>query len=110
MNSGEIVIMSRSQESPNLHALRGITGMAKRSRILIIDDTLESSTLLHAMLTLAGYEAETAGDWDQALSMISKGLPDLILLDTIVPKSDGYKVCSWLKGNETTSLIPVILI
>jgi len=82
----------------------------KRAKLLVIDDAPDNAKMLQAMLTLAGYETTTAGDWGQAISQVAQKPPDLILLDTVMPKSDGYEICSRLKRSEATSLIPVILI
>lgn len=82
----------------------------EKAKILVVDDARPNIELMQAMLTLAGYEVLVAGDGEQALRIISQQPPDLILLDAMMPKLDGYELCARLKANDETRLIPVILI
>ncbi len=84
--------------------------MEKKAKILVADDSRQSVELIQAMLTLAGYEVLIASDGEQALQTILKESPDLVLLDVMMPKLDGYQICARLKADEETRLIPVILI
>jgi putative two-component system response regulator len=82
----------------------------EKAKILVVDDARRNVELMQAMLTLAGYEVLVACDGEQALQMISQQPPDLILLDAMMPKLNGYEICARLKANDETRLIPVILI
>ena len=78
--------------------------------ILIVDDTPDNLRLLGGMLTERGYKVRAAPSGARALATVQKELPDLILLDIMMPKMDGYEVCRRLKEDEHTRNIPVIFI
>jgi signal transduction histidine kinase len=78
--------------------------------ILIVDDTPENLRLLAGILGERGYRIRPASNGDLALATVQKGLPDLILLDILMPGMDGYQVCERLKAEERTRKIPVIFI
>jgi signal transduction histidine kinase len=78
--------------------------------ILIVDDTPDNLRLLAGMLTEQGYKVRPAPSGEWALTSIQKELPDVILLDIIMPEMDGYEVCRRLKADERTRDIPVIFI
>lgn len=78
-------------------------------KILIIDDEQDLLRLTATRLEAAGYEVMTAPDGETAFKAIEKNLPDLILLDLMLPRKDGYEICNELKSNEETRNIPVVL-
>ncbi len=78
--------------------------------ILIVDDTPENLTVLRQILTDQGYKVRPALSGEIALKTIQADLPDLILLDIIMPGMDGFEVCKKLKASKETSEIPVIFI
>ncbi len=78
--------------------------------ILIIDDTADNLRVLSSLLTKHGYNVRKALNWQMALTACETVLPDLILLDIMMPQIDGYKVCQRLKANDFTADIPVIFI
>ncbi len=78
--------------------------------ILIVDDTPENLTVLRQMLAENGYRVRPALSGETALSSIENDLPDLILLDIMMPGMGGYEVCERLKAGEKTRNIPVIFI
>lgn len=79
-------------------------------RILIVDDILQNVELLKAFLMPMNYQIDTAYDGEQALNKIESFDPDLVLLDVMLPKIDGYEICKRLKENEQTRHIMVIMI
>jgi len=81
--------------------------MAKR--ILIVDDERELVKAIEIRLQQAGYEALVAYDGKEGLEKTYKEKPDLIILDLMLPKMDGYKVCSLLKADTRYSKIPIII-
>src|SRR5512136_216213 len=81
-----------------------------RTRILVVDDTGLDRERLKDELTGEGYHVATAQDGEEALAKVAAEAPDLILLDVIMPKLDGYEVCRLLKSDGRTILIPVVLI
>ncbi len=81
-----------------------------RQKILIVDDQEANATLVEAILAPQGYQVIPALDAEGALELVAAGPPDLILLDVMMPGMDGYEVCSRLKGDERTRLIPIIML
>jgi diguanylate cyclase (GGDEF)-like protein len=79
--------------------------------LLIVDDTPENIKILIETLK-DDYKIVVATSGERALEMLDSGqnLPDLILLDIIMPGIDGYEVCKWLKNNDRTRNIPVIFV
>lgn len=82
----------------------------KPARILIADDTPASLSLLAGVLEPQGYEVLTASSGKDALKIAARALPDLILLDVMMPGHDGFAVCRMLKREPETKGIPVIFI
>ncbi len=78
--------------------------------ILIVDDKPENLTVLRQMLTEHGFRVRPAISGEIALKTVQADLPDLILLDIIMPDMDGYEVCRKLKADEQTKHIPIIFI
>jgi diguanylate cyclase (GGDEF)-like protein len=82
----------------------------KRARILVVDDAPSNLRLLTNMLADEGYIVHPALSGKAALRFVQTLLPDLILLDIIMPEMDGYQLCERLKADERTCEIPVIFI
>lgn len=78
--------------------------------ILIVDDLLNNLQVLGNILIENGYEISMATGGPQALEMIETIVPDLILLDIMMPEMSGYEVCRKLKENHISSDIPVIFL
>lgn len=78
-------------------------------KILVVDDEPHLLLLMEARLKASGYEVLTATDGQTALEMAKKQNPDLMILDLMLPKMDGYKVCALLKKDMRYSRIPIIL-
>ena len=83
--------------------------MAK-GKILVVDDEIYIVHILDFSLGMEGYEVITALDGEQALERLESDKPDMIVLDIMMPKLDGYETCKLLKGDEATRDIPVILL
>lgn len=80
----------------------------EKSLILIVDDANTNLEIISKALTDAGFEVITATDGEKALEQIAHTLPDLILLDVVMPKIDGLETCRKFKDNYETRDIPVI--
>ncbi len=78
-------------------------------RILIVDDNETNRDILVTRLSLHGYDLKQAADGEEALAAAKEHLPDLILLDIMMPKIDGIEVCRRLKGDDTLPFMPIIL-
>ena len=81
-----------------------------KGRILVVDDEIYIVHILDFSLGMEGYEVLTALDGEQALERLKSDKPDLIVLDIMMPKVDGYEVCRTIKSNPETQHIPVILL
>jgi len=79
-------------------------------KILIADDSPTIVEMLKFFLEKEGYEIIVAKDGIEAIERAYMELPDLMLLDVLMPKMNGYQVCRLLKGDENTAYIPVIML
>lgn len=80
-----------------------------KMKILIVDDELELVEILSIRLEAHNYQVATAFDGQEALDKARSEKPDLIILDLMLPKLDGYKVCRMLKFDEKYRHIPIII-
>lgn len=78
--------------------------------VLIVDDTLENIQVLGSLLRDAGYSINVATSGKQALSTLDRVIPDLVLLDIMMPEMDGFEVCRRMKTNAAWRSIPVIFL
>ena len=78
--------------------------------ILIVDDSPTEMMLMHSALRGKGYTLLSATDGEQALQMAMQQKPDLVLLDVILPKKNGFQVCRQLKTAPETKATKVIMI
>jgi class 3 adenylate cyclase len=84
--------------------------MHEPARILVVDDVPDNLDILQMRLESQGYEVATAGDGVEALEKIRELLPDLVLLDIMMPKMDGIETVKRLKADTSLPFIPVILV
>ena len=82
----------------------------KTPLVLVVDDNQPNLELLQAYLEDMDCETVPARDGPQALEIISRGAPDLILLDVMMPKMSGFEVCKRIKNDPKTADIPVIMV
>ena len=76
-------------------------------RILIVEDDFDIAELLENWLIEAGYETEIAGDGLRVLDIFEAGRFDLVLLDLMLPKLDGFGVCEWIRGRSD---VPIVML
>lgn len=81
-----------------------------KARLLIVEDDLDISNMLRIYFTAQGYEVDTALRGNEALEKTRQVMPNLIILDIMLPDIDGYEVCRNLRLNTRTSHIPVIFL
>jgi len=82
----------------------------RKSKILIVDDAEDTVELLRKRFRAEGYDTSEAFNGEQALNTVPEYEPDLIVLDVMMPKIDGYEVCQRLKADEKTKYIPVLML
>jgi len=81
-----------------------------RKKILVVDDDAELVELLCFNLRKAGFNLTTASNGVEALKRVSASVPDLILLDLMMPELDGFGLCEILRRNTATAGIPIIML
>ena len=79
--------------------------MAEIQKILIVDDDSNIAELISLYLTKEMYETKTASDGEEALSLFRSFVPDLIMLDLMLPGIDGYEVCRRIRQESMTPII-----
>ena len=82
----------------------------RRNKILVVDDVAVNVQLLTTYLTSVGYNVIAARDGQEALDKVVSTNPDLVLLDVMMPKFNGFEVCEQIKSNEATQIVPVIMV
>lgn len=82
----------------------------QHTKILVVDDYAENVELVQELLVTNGYQVTPAYSGEEALEKIKREIPNLILLDIMMPKIDGYQVCEELRKNEETKEIPIIFV
>jgi adenylate cyclase len=78
--------------------------------ILVVDDLAQNVRLLEAVLSPKGFRVVTAATGEEALDVLGKEHPDLVLLDILMPGMDGYEVCRRIRQDPETAFLPVIMI
>ena len=79
-------------------------------KILIVDDEASGIATLEAMLEDQGYQIKTAASGEEALSVAKETLPDLILLDVMMPGMDGFEVCRKIRAMPILAEVPIIIL
>ncbi len=87
-----------------------MTEIDSNKSILVIDDSTTNIVLLQAVLNSKGYSIDTALNVKEAYNSISKKVPDLILLDLLMPRINGFEFLKELKENKEMCEIPVIVV
>lgn len=84
--------------------------MFSKAHIVIVEDDNDISTMLSIYLAAQGYEVKVAARGDDGVELCRKVIPDLILLDIMLPGLDGYEVCRVLRQSTRTKYIPIIFL
>jgi two-component system phosphate regulon response regulator PhoB len=81
-----------------------------RNKILIVEDDKDIRELMEYNLSRDGFEPSLVKSGEEALETVSREVPDLIVLDLMLPGIDGFEVCRQLKGNEKTTHVPIVIV
>ena len=81
-----------------------------RKKVLIVDDETSMVSVLQRHVSNAGYVYESASNGQEALDKIQREMPDLVLLDLMMPGLNGFETCRRLRADEKTKKLPVIII
>ena len=84
--------------------------MPQKKKILIVDDEKQLVSLVSLHMKMSGYEVLSAKDGEEALTIAKEEAPDLIILDLMLPKMDGWEVCKRLRTESNIGDIPVIML
>ncbi len=102
-------LLAKLQSLLRLRNLQG-KSFSTKSVVLVADDSLTVRMELQDLLDEDGYKAIAVEDGQEALEAVNRYLPDLVILDVIMPKMDGIEVCRKVKNNPATQQIPVVII
>ena len=83
--------------------------MKSQKHILVVEDEPDTAELLELHLNNAGYKVTVAEDGDQALKKIHKLMPDLVILDLMIPEVQGTEVCKFIRKDPATESLPVMM-
>ncbi len=78
--------------------------------ILVVEDEPNIVLSLEFLMKRAGYDVRIARDGEEALAEVARRIPDLVLLDVMIPKRDGYDVCQTIRANPQWSAIRIIML
>jgi two-component system alkaline phosphatase synthesis response regulator PhoP len=82
----------------------------KKGKVLVVDDEVNITQILEFSIGAEGFDVITAQNGEEAIEKARREQPDLIILDIMMPKIDGYEACRILKANPLTRNIPVVLL
>ncbi len=103
-------MINNNSNEMNLSSKKEFDSNKKLETILVIDDSPTNLEILHDMLESAGYEVLVEMDGLGGIEQVQSNPPDLILLDVMMPKMDGFETCRRLQSNLSTKDIPIIFI
>lgn len=101
---------SRIETVRNEKAEKKFPGKQMKPTVLIVEDEEALATLLQYNLGKEGYQVITAGDGEEAATLIRERMPDLVLLDWMLPGLSGIELCRRLRGRSETRNLPIIMI
>src|SRR5436309_11836124 len=103
-----VTCLSRTGHCVNIGCM--VTKTRVMPKILVVDDEPDAVELIDFNLKAAGYDVVTAADGNEALKKARSSLPDLIVLDLMLPEVDGLEVCKILRRDPATAAIPIIMV
>jgi len=84
--------------------------MSEKKDILLVDDDPDFVEAVKVIVEKAGYNVRVAYDGQEGIEAVDEKLPDLIVLDVMMPVMNGHEACAKLKGNKATAEVPIILL
>jgi DNA-binding response OmpR family regulator len=82
----------------------------QQRHVLVVDDDADIRDLVSMALSNAGYAVSTAANGPEALAAIDRRLPDLVVLDVMMPVMSGFDVCTTLRADERTQMLPILML
>jgi DNA-binding response OmpR family regulator len=80
------------------------------AKILVVDDDMHATTLLEKVLALKGHQATSVNDSAETMRVAKSTVPDLILLDLMMPEPNGFEVCKMLRADPNFAKTPIVII
>jgi DNA-binding response OmpR family regulator len=87
-----------------------VIAMSKPPSVLIVDDEPNIVLSLQFLMKKSGFEVRTAKDGEEAMAEISRAAPDLVLLDVMMPKIDGFSICKQIRANPEWQDMRIIML
>lgn len=110
-NSITMNMIEKAQHEATMSDAGQVQNAAARVRkVLVVDDEETNTRLLEGMLVPEGYEIKRVHNGRDAIDAVNSFLPDIVLLDIMMPDMDGYEVCRRLKLDKMTRMIPVVMV
>ncbi len=106
----------RHSAAPGLSVAEGVAAvedkneLAAAARVLLVEDEADIRELIRYSLAHAGLEVEEARDGAEALDKLRVWVPDLIVLDLMLPGMHGLEVCQWLRAQPDTARLPILIV
>jgi twitching motility two-component system response regulator PilH len=79
------------------------------NKVLVVDDSATQRQMIATILTNMGLKVFVARDGVEAVKQIQSHHPDLVVLDIVMPRMNGYELCRWIKGNAQNKTLPVVM-
>ncbi|HTX03304.1 MAG TPA: response regulator [Candidatus Acidoferrales bacterium] len=108
LRGGYIVQQSHDRARPSASADED--GQASRKRVLLVEDSITTRTLERSILEAAGYDVATAGDGEEAWSLLQDVPVDLVVTDVDMPRLDGFGLTQRIRGSQHLADLPVVLV
>lgn len=84
--------------------------MTDDGTVLVVDDLAQNRRLMEAILTPRGFTVVVAASGQEAISILAQRLPDVVLLDVLMPELDGYETCRRIRADPRTAFLPVVMV
>ncbi len=84
--------------------------MPERKKVLVVDDSRTAQMMTALIVSKASFEVLTASDGEEGVQKALAEKPDIILMDVMMPKMDGFEACRALRANDATREIPIIMV
>src|SRR5690606_15634939 len=107
---GSLLVDSARKRAGSSVQVNGANSKLGGLKVLVIDDSKTIRRTAETLLTKEGCEAFTAIDGSDALAQIADHQPDIVFVDIMMPRLDGYQTCSLIKHNKVYKSIPVIML
>jgi two-component system alkaline phosphatase synthesis response regulator PhoP len=110
LSFGPSPVSSPTAEHSSTGTSQPVIAMSKPPSVLIVDDEPNIVLSLQFLMKKTGFEVRTAKDGEEAMAEISRAAPDLVLLDVMMPKIDGFSICTQIRANPEWKDVRIIML